>query len=53
MKHIKTYQIFESIDTIIDDFRDILLELSDDRFNIQVKKGNHHAYSKKNRGNYI
>jgi hypothetical protein len=55
MKHIKTYEnftdvhynIFENIDTIIDDFRDILLELSDDRFNIQVKKGNHHAYSKK------
>ena len=46
MKHIKTYQIFENIDTIINDFRDILLELSDDRFNIQVKKGNHHAYSK-------
>lgn len=47
MKHIKPYQIFENIDTIIDDFRDILLELSDDQFNIQVKKGNHHAYSKK------
>lgn len=46
MKHIKTYQIFESIDTIINDFRDILLELSDDQFNIQVKKGNHHVYSK-------
>ena len=29
MKYLKTYHIFESIDTIINDFKDILLELSD------------------------
>ena len=46
MKHIKAYKLFENIDTIIRDFQDILLELSDDRFNIQVKSGDHHAYNK-------
>lgn len=46
MKHLKTYQIFENIDTIIKDFQEILLELSDKGFNIQVKKGEHHVYRK-------
>ncbi len=46
MKHIKTYKIFENIDTIINDLKDILLELQDENFNIQVKKGNHHVYRK-------
>jgi hypothetical protein len=46
MKHIKTYQLFESIDTLIKDFQDILLEIQDNGFNVQVKKGDHHAYSK-------
>ena len=46
MKYLKTYHIFESHDTIINDFKDILLELSDESFNVRVKKGDHHAYSK-------
>ena len=46
MKHIKTYKLFESIDTIINDFKDILLELSDENFSVRVKEGDHHAYSK-------
>ena len=46
MKHIKTYKLFENIDTIINDFKDILLELSDESFNVRVKQGDHHAYSK-------
>jgi len=45
MKHLKSYQIFESHDTIINDFKDILLELSDQNFNVRVKEGDHHAYS--------
>ena len=46
MKYLKTYHIFESIDTIINDFKDILLELSDENFNVRIKEGDHHAYSK-------
>ena len=46
MKHLKPYKLFESIDTIINDFNDILLELNDENFNVRVKKGDHHALSK-------
>ena len=56
MRHLKSYtlfervsketKIFENIDTIINDFKDILLELTDENFNIRVEKGDHHAYSK-------
>lgn len=46
MKHLKTYQLFENIDTIIKDFQDILLELQDNGFNVRVKESDHHAYSK-------
>lgn len=56
MRHLKSYtlfervsketKIFENIDIIINDFRDILLELTDENFNIRVEKGDHHAYSK-------
>lgn len=46
MKHLKSYKLFESIDSILNDFQDILLELSDDNFNVSVKKSVHHVYSK-------
>jgi len=46
MKHLKTYKIFENIDTIIKDFQDILLELQDNRFNVRVNAGDHHVYRK-------
>ena len=45
MKHLKTYsKLFESIDTIIQDLNDILLELNDENFNIRIGSINHHAY---------
>jgi hypothetical protein len=43
MKHIKTYKIFENIDTIINDLKDILLELQDENFNIRIASIEHHA----------
>ena len=47
MRYLKTYvNLFESIDSILNDFEDILLELSDDDFNVSVKKSVHHVYSK-------
>ena len=38
MKHLKSYKIFENIDDTIKYFQDILLELSDENFNIRVKE---------------
>ena len=47
MRYLKTYgNLFESIDSILNDFQDILLELSDEGFNVSVKKSVHHVYSK-------
>ena len=43
MKHIKTYKVFENIDTIINDLKDILLELKDENFNIRIASIEHHA----------
>lgn len=43
MKHLKTYKIFENIDTIINDLKDILLELQDENFNIRIASIEHHA----------
>lgn len=45
MKHIKTYQIFESKSFIdIDDINDILLDLKDEGFKIDVKKDHNASY---------
>lgn len=44
MKHLKSYKIFENIDDTIKYFQDILLELSDENFNIRVKENEHHVY---------
>ena len=45
MKHLKTYtKLFENIDDTIKYFQDILLELSDENFNIRVKENEHHVY---------
>lgn len=44
MKHLKSYKIFENIDDTIKYFQDILLELSDENFNIRVKEDDHHVY---------
>ncbi len=46
MKHLKSYKIFENIDDTIKYFQDILLELSDENFNIRVKEDDHHVYRK-------
>lgn len=43
MKHLKTYKLFENIDTIINDLKDILLELQDENFNIRIASIEHHA----------
>jgi len=43
MKHIKAYKLFENIDTIINDLKDILLELQDENFNIRIASIEHHA----------
>jgi hypothetical protein len=46
MKHLKSYKLFENIDDTIKYFQDILLELSDENFNIRVKEDDHHVYRK-------
>jgi hypothetical protein len=43
MKHLKAYKLFENIDTIINDLKDILLELQDENFNIRIASIEHHA----------
>jgi len=40
MKHIKTYKIFENIDTIINDLKDILLPINDMGYDISVREDN-------------
>jgi hypothetical protein len=45
MKHLTTYKLFESL-VEVDDLKDMLSYLSDDMFNVQVKEGEHHVYSK-------